>query len=283
MVNINGMKDMTVMERLKQLMCDEKMEVLFVTEAHLSREKQKTLEKVFSGWDVFVRGRKKKKNKQYHQRGGVVCIAEKGVVSAEKECVCDDILCVKWRGLCVVCAYFVPATSPFQKRNQKRMVELQQRVLEYGAQRTLVLTDANAWIGEEPSVIDRGLEHEERVYPRSSVKPESNTQGEWFLSSMNSVNLVVLNGLKSIAEHTFDHPGRDAKSVVDFIAGGCEMLERMSDVFYTDCREGLCTDHVLIGVEVWGWKKRLEQRSKNRKGLWSSSKQSQGATRFGKL
>lgn len=76
MVNINGMKDMTVMERLKQLMCDEKMEVLFVTEAHLSREKQKTLEKVFSG----LRGRKKKKNKQYQQRGGIVCIAEKGVV-----------------------------------------------------------------------------------------------------------------------------------------------------------------------------------------------------------
>ena len=63
MVNINGMKDVTVMERLKQLMCDEKIEVLFVTEAHLSREKQRTLEKVFSGWDVFVRGRKKKKNK----------------------------------------------------------------------------------------------------------------------------------------------------------------------------------------------------------------------------
>src|SRR6185437_11197404 len=52
-------------------------------------------------------------------------------------------------------------------------------------------TDANAWIGEEPSVIDRGPEHEERIYPRSSVKPESNTQGEWFLSSMNSVNLVA--------------------------------------------------------------------------------------------
>ena len=166
-----------------------------------------------------------------------MCIAEKGVVSAEKECVYDDILCVKWRGLCVVCAYFVPATSPFQKRNPKRMIELQQRVLEYGA--TLVLTDANAWIGEEPSVIDRDPEHEERVYPRTSVKPESNTQAEWFLSSMNSVNLVVLNGLKAIAEHTFDHPGREAKSVVDFIAGGREMLERMSDCS-TQTAERVC-------------------------------------------
>lgn len=89
-----------------------------------------------------------------------------------------------------------------RRENQKRMVELQQRVLEYGA-------DANAWI---VSVIDRGPEHEERVYPRSSVKPE-------FLSSMNSVNLVVLNGLKSSAEHTFDHPGRDAIGV-EVGAGG---------------------------------------------------------------
>ena len=199
----------------------------------------------------------------------------------------DDILCVKWRGLCVVCAYFVPATSPFQKRNPKRMVELQQRVLEYGAQRTLVLTDER--VDWRRAVSDRQRpEHEERVYPRTSVKPESNTQGEWFLSSMNSVNLVVLNGLKATAEHTFDHPGREAKSVVDFIAGGREMLERMSDVFYTDCREGLCTDHVLIGAEVWelekkAERKKREQRSKSRKDLWSSSKQFQGATHFGKL
>src|SRR6185437_14472602 len=125
-------------------------------------------------------------------------------------------------------------------------------------------TDANAWIGEEPSVIDRGPEHEERVYPRSSVKPESNTQGEWFLSSMNSVNLVVLNGQIYCRAHVRS-PWQRCKERRGLYRRGCEMLERMSDVFYTDCREGLCTDHVLIGVEVWELEKKAERKEEGAK------------------
>jgi len=75
------------------------------------------------------------------------------------------------------------------------------------------MTDANAWIGEEPSVVTRGEAEDKKVtktFFRTSEKPEINSKesGLWEL---------VLNGIRSKALHTYDHPAREVKSVVDFI------------------------------------------------------------------
>ena len=64
-----------------------------------------------------------------------------------------------------------------------------------------MFTDANAWIGEEPTVIEVN-ENERSVFTRKSVKKEVNTQGKWFVSCMNSINMIILNGLKSEAQNT---------------------------------------------------------------------------------
>jgi Reverse transcriptase (RNA-dependent DNA polymerase) len=256
MVNINGMKEEVVMGRLKQLIYDEEFELTFVTEAHLSKSKEIQLKAIFSEYDVFVKlRRKKKKRKQYHQRGGVVCIASKGIAKLEKETKCDDLMCVKWRDFVVLCAYFVPPSSPFEKKNAKRMREMQQRILEcHEQQKIIMLTDANAWIGESPSTVSRKEDGYERevfdTYERKSEKKEVNKQGEWFISSMNDVDMIVLNGIKSEALCTYDHPGREAKSVIDFVAANKQSLEVVSDVMYQDCRESLSTDHLLISINV---------------------------------
>ena len=253
MINVNGLKDETIMERLKQLMFDERLEVMFITEAHLTIEKQRMLKKTFCEYDVLIRSRKGKKNKQYQQRGGVVCISQKGSVKIESECLCDDMMWIKWRGFFVVCAYFVPATSPFARRNDKRMKELQQKILEIKCSKVLILTDSNAWIGEMPSLISKkedGYERETIVFERTSEKKETNKQGEWFLSSMNDIDLLVLNGIKSTAQYTYDHPGKEARSIIDFVVVSEEVFEVVSDILYVDCREGLCTDHIMIGVTV---------------------------------
>jgi hypothetical protein len=146
---VNGLKDETVIGSLKQLMYDNDFEVLFVTEPHLSATKEHTVRKVFSEFDIFVRARKVKKNKQYQQRGGILCIAKKGTVKLEKKCECDDMMWIDWKGIQIAGVYFVPNTSPFAKRNAKRMRELQQRVLETEG-KVIILTDANAWIGDMP-------------------------------------------------------------------------------------------------------------------------------------
>ena len=61
--------------------------------------------------------------------------------------------------------------------------------------------------------------------------------------------MIVLNGIKSEAQYTYDHPGREAKSIVDFILNE-QTLEVVTDVAYHDCRESLCTDHILLSVQV---------------------------------
>ena len=45
-------------------------------------------------------------------------------------------------------------------------------------------------------------------------------------------------------------PGREAKSIVDFIVVNEQALEAVTDLSYTDCRESLCTDHILVSVQV---------------------------------
>ena len=272
MLNVNGLKNEIVMGSLKQYMYDEELEVLFVTEPHLSIINQERVKQRFSEFDVFIRIRKRKRNKQYQQRGGIMCIAKKDTVKLEKPCKCDDMLWINWKGVSVAGVYFVPASSPFAKRNAKRMIELQQRILEANG-KVVILTDANAWIGEIPSVIthhEEGLEKSIQTYPRTSEKKETNPQGEWFLSSMNNVDMIVLNGLKSMALCTYDHPGKEAKSIVDFVVVNQQAFKVVSDLSYVDCRESLCTDHILVSVQVEydskARKRKTPRRKKRRKG-----------------
>jgi hypothetical protein len=104
---MNGLKDEVIMSNLKQKMFDEQFEIVFVTEAHLTTQKQKTLKRLFPDHDIFIRTRKKKRNKQYQQRGGIVCIAQRNRVRLERESMCDDLMCVRWGEVFVLCAYYL--------------------------------------------------------------------------------------------------------------------------------------------------------------------------------
>jgi len=72
MLNVNGLKNEIVMGSLKQYMYDEELEVLFVTEPHLSIINQERVKQRFSEFDVFIRIRKRKRNKQYQERRNYV-------------------------------------------------------------------------------------------------------------------------------------------------------------------------------------------------------------------
>ena len=105
---------------------------------------------------------------------------------------------------CVLTLYLLP---PFAKRNVKRMIELQQRVLESEAknQKVILLTDANAWIGELPSMVstlEGEYNAEVTIFKRTSEKIEINNQGRWFVSAMNDVDLIIVNGIRSLATRT---------------------------------------------------------------------------------
>jgi hypothetical protein len=132
------------------------------------------------------------------------------------------------------------------------MEELQKDILSYQERgRVMVFVDSNGWIGEKPSIIhNEENETEIRVYPRTSQKKETNKQGEWFLSCMNQTNMIVLNGLRNRAEITYDHPGREATSVVDFVVVDQTTHQQTSDIIHDDLRYDLDTDHMMLSVKV---------------------------------
>lgn len=241
------------MARLRDVMIDEDIDVMFVMEILLAAEKQQELREVLEDFDVFIRPRKaKEKLKQYKQRGGVACIARKGSVKLEKECENDDMMWIEWKGVKVFCAYFAPPTSPFQERNEKRMQELQQAILETKG-KVILLTDANGWIGQRPSTISEsqdGYERQTHTFERTSKKKESNKQGEWFIDEMNSIDMIVMNGVRSEADYTYNHPGREASSVIDFVVANKSAYDVLSDLSYVDCRDSLQTDHILVTVQL---------------------------------
>ena len=70
------------------------------------------------------------------------------------------------------------------------------------------------------------------------------------MSCMNSVNMIIVNGVRSEAKCTFDHPGRDASSIVDFAVVDEKVFEACSDIVHHDCRETLDTDHWMLTMDL---------------------------------
>ena len=251
-MNINGIGDGTKLDRLKQMMQDDRIDILFLIETHQTLESIKVLQKTFEDFDVWTRGRNPRQRKQYKGRGGVACVARKNLAKPGIQPKCDDVLWITLGNLSLAVVYFVPATSPFAEKNDKRMQELQTDILTLKQSGEVVIfTDANAWIGEQPSILEIA-EDERKIYERKSEKPDINTQGKWFVSCMNSINMIILNGVKSKAKHTFDHPGREAASIVDFVVVDEKVFDASSDIQYFDYREALDTDHwmITLGLRV---------------------------------
>ena len=247
---MNGIKNEIILKSMKRVMEKNNIEVLFITETLGTEDREKEIRKVFKEYDVMYRGRKRLKGKKYAGRGGILCIAKKGTVKVESPSKEDDVMYVTWNDTYVACAYLVPPSSPYESRNEKKIEEIQQRLL--ARDRALLLIDANAWIGTLASSVAKvgdGME-DEVTYERKSEKIETNKQGEIFVESMNSINMVILNGIKSIAQYTYDHPGREARSVIDYIVTSNYMFDQVSDITYVDCRERLETDHKLLYVDV---------------------------------
>ena len=221
-LNINGLKNEVIISTLHRLVIEKQLDVVFLAEPFLSPEKEVVLKKIFAEFDVFIRARKKKKTKLYQLKGGIICLVRKNTGKLEKkQTECDDVLWVHWNHLKLTGAYFVPHNSPFVGKNEKTMTQLQQRILENERERVIVLADANAWIGELPSVVktktEDGTEIRELVLERKTKKKATNKQGEWFVTSMNNTNMSIVNGLLSPARHTYIHPGKEARSIVDFV------------------------------------------------------------------
>ena len=148
-------------------------------------------------FDIYETTRNDKKGKRkYQEGGGIVCIAKVGLTKPGKKSKCDDLLWVRTGDLHLAGAYFVPPSSTFVKKNDRRMQELQEQTLRLAQKgRVMIVTDANAWIGEKPSIIE--ADEESFVFTRKSEKTQTNAQGNWFIEKMNAINMLILKGSKA--------------------------------------------------------------------------------------
>ena len=261
MVNLNGAKNKFVMKNLKKIIEKREVDLMFLLETFISPKKDQELREIFIDYDVYTNARKDQyQNANYKERGGIAAIARKGVTT-EKKVESDDLIWLKVGSIEVGSAYFVPPSSPFVELNESRMAELQQLALEASGQ-VLIMTDANGWIGTLESTIQVG--ETEETYHRTSEKEEKNHQGEWFVSSMNSANLIILNGIKEKAKYTYDNPAREARSVIDYAVVNKKALTSCGGLQYWDYRGKLDNDHVVLALEM-KLPTGIEQRTKRRK------------------
>ena len=67
---------------------------------------------------------------------------------------------------------------------------------------------------------------------------------------MNNIDMIIINGIKSIAKYTYDHKGREAKSVIDYVAVSRSLFGKTSEITYVDNRNELDTDHIFMHTDV---------------------------------
>lgn len=142
--------------------------------------------------------------------------------------------------LFVGCVYFPPWKGGRIYQNNDALSELEADIVEFQQQgMVMCMGDFNAHIGNIPSIIGR------ETFGRVSCDGNTDCYGKTFVSAMNSVGFVILNGVNSVADFTYDGPA--GKSVVDFICVDSMYFNSVSDVVcIDDVRNIFDTDHNAI-------------------------------------
>ena len=76
---------------------------------------------------------------------------------------------------------------------------------------------------------------------------------------MNSINMVIINGIKKETQNTYEHQTLESKSVIDFVIVDEKTLDKTTDIEYNDFRIELNTDHVMLSVKTEVKMEKLEK------------------------
>ena len=214
-----------------------------------------------SGWTWHGRARRDQKRAAIRGSGGVglFCKADAGWQAQGGKC--DGLIVAEkgeWR---VACVYFVPANSTRLEHNASLEEKLTEVVHGWAGKNIMVLGDGNGRFGNMASSIlmeAGGGGREDMVdeirFDRSNRDHKRNAQGEWLVKLMDSLQLVVVNGLNDRPmEHT--HVGGRGHSVVDFVAVSSGLVSKESGVAVVeDSDVSVGSDHRLIIASDPAWK-----------------------------
>ena len=204
----------------------QKLDITVVTETWLDlNTSSKIMGKTFgSQFDWF--GRERADQKSSSGSGGIGILIRKGIgeVSLIKmydqfegmwiKCICGDIT------LFVCGVYIPPDGSPMLKDFAQCLEILEGDCIKFRKDgKVIVMGDFNARIGRNESLIqgNGGI----FTFPRSVSDEKgggstmARTRGNQLVNSMNSVNMVIMNGIDSGGEYTFEN--QNGNSMIDYI------------------------------------------------------------------
>ena len=205
------------------------------------------MREALEGSNLVWFGRDRSEQKTWTGDGGVVVRKGIGEVSIIKSSKKYDLLWLQIKcknvDLFVAAVYFCPEGSRRVTDGREQFLELEADILHFREKgKVICLGDFNARIGNQVSVIWTKEDQEDKmIYQRVSQDGKIQDRGRNFVDSMNSCNLVIMNGIDSKGEYTFCSHNR-GQSVVDYIVLGDEILHQNS---------GCSIQYVPESTKVW--------------------------------
>jgi hypothetical protein len=177
------------------------------------------------------------------------CLGAEGVVEVQEGDSVEDLMWVRVdgrMGVWFVCVMYMRPGSRWEDSRARVWQAYVKGVSKFrGKGRIVVLTDANARIGEMQSTVG------DIVFERESKDKKVERQGREFVEKSDELGMVILNGTRgSVAEYTCWHRSGVGKSMIDLVCVEVGNVDEWGSV-QVGCMWQGESDHELVMVE---WK-----------------------------
>lgn len=221
---------------LAHLLIDRaQVDLAVVTETRFLKDRGEELMKEIFNLDYEWYGRERRGQRSSGGEGGVGILVRKGTGEVKLLKVSDkyDVIWVEVNiaetKVAVAGVYLSPECSKNGVTLEELLEELEEDMTEYRRldYKIIVMGDFNRRIGNLPSAISS--ENSRTVFKRNSqdihVTRQVKRAGRLLVETMNAWDMLIMNGIDSGGEYTYERKGKKGTSVIDYIMLDKELVE----------------------------------------------------------
>lgn len=206
---------------------DLEIDILSISETWFEYGKSSIEMKKTFGKDFYWFGKERKKQRSYCGSGGIGILARAsiGKFSLEKVSQQFEILWVKLDldkvKYFIGTVYIPPDGSIYAGDMRQILLELESDILEFRKHgKVILMGDFNSRILTHPSTINVNGEFvsfKRQTKDTECKDQEALNRGTQLISTMNTANMIIMNGLDGIGEATFEVTSQKKSSIIDYI------------------------------------------------------------------